>query len=321
MGTVVAIGGQGGGARLAQGLYRLRGHKLAAIVNTGDDFSFLGLAFSPDLDTMLYALAGIESDISAWEPEGETRAMQGMLKTLGGPDRPPLGDRALAAALLRSEGLANERGLTEITLGFCRNLGISARVLPMSDDPVRTHMLTPAGAVSSHEYFHQLGGEPPVHGFQYAGAEEARLSDEVLDALHASDLEAVVICPANAYYTVQPILAVRGMRELLRKRGAPVVAVTPIVGDKARNSSAGKMMRELGREPSPRSIAGEYLRLVDGFVLDSKDSAYAEGIRSFGMQALVAPTVMRNLDDRVSLARTVLDFAASIRKTRALEVE
>jgi LPPG:FO 2-phospho-L-lactate transferase len=160
-----------------------------------------------------------------------------------------------------------------------------------------------------------------VHGFQYAGAEEARLSDEVLDALHAADLEAVVICPANAYYTVQPILAVRGMRDLLRKRGAPVVAVTPIVGDKARNSSAGKMMRELGRDPSPRSIAGEYLRLVDGFVLDSKDAPFAEGVRSYGMQALVAPTVMRNLDDRVSLARTVLDFAASIRKTRALEVE
>lgn len=321
MGTVVALAGQVGGAKLADGLYRLRGNKLAVIVNTGDDYWHLGLAFSPDLDTMLYVLAGIASPTAAWEPDGETRELHGMLKALGGPGQPLLGDRALAAPLLRSEGLASDRRLTEITQDFCRNLGVAARVLPMSDDPVRTNVITAEGAVTFHEYFHQLGCEPALRGFQYAGAEDARLSDEVLDALHAADLEAVIITPGNPYHSIRPILAVRGMKELLRKRGAPVVAVTPVVGGKALKGSAGKMMRELGREPTPQAVAGEYLRLIDGFVLDREDGQFADGVRSLGMEVISAPTVMRTADDRVRLARAVLEFAGSIRKTRALEVE
>src|SRR6266571_3708664 len=184
MGTVVALAGQVGAAKLADGLYRLRGKDLAVIVNTGDDYEHLGLRFSPDLDTMLYTLAGIASPAAGWEPEGESHAVHGMLKSLGGPEWPQLGDRSLAAPLLRSDGLANDRRLTQITLDFCRGLGVAARILPMSDD------------------------------------------------------------------------AVRGMKELLRKRGAPVIAVTPIVGGKAPKGSAGKMMRELGREPTVRSVAG-----------------------------------------------------------------
>src|SRR5687767_14396588 len=151
MGTVVALAGQVGGAKLAEGLQRLRGESLAVIVNTGDDYEHLGLAFSPDLDTMLYALAGVASISAGWEPEGESRALHGMLKALGGPAQPLLGDRSIAAPLLRSQGLAAERRLTEITLDFCRNLGVAARVLPMSDDQVRTHVLTVDGAVSFHE--------------------------------------------------------------------------------------------------------------------------------------------------------------------------
>lgn len=321
MGTVVALGGQVGGAKLADGLYRLRGKDLALIVNTGDDYEHLGLAFSPDLDTALYALAGVAAPAAGWEPEGETRALHGMLKALGGPEQPLLGDKALAAPLLRAQGLAAGRRLTEITVDFCRNLGIAARVLPMSDDPVRTHVLTDEGAIPFPEYFGQLGCEPRIRGLEYAGADQARIPDEVFDALHAPDLEAVVICPANPYHVIGPILEISGMRELLRKRGAPVIAVTPIVGGKALKGSAGKMMRELGKEPSPRAVAAEYLRLIDGFVIDREDAHLAESVRSLGMQVLSTSTIMRSLDDRVALARAVLDFARTVREVRAAEVE
>jgi LPPG:FO 2-phospho-L-lactate transferase len=315
------LGAQVGGAKLADGLYHLRGKDLSVVVNTADDFEHLGLAFAPDLDTMLYTLAGIASESAGWEPEGETRAVQTMLAALGGPDRPALGDRALAAALLRSEGLASGRRLTEITLDFCRRLGVQARILPMSDDAVRTYVLTDEGAVTFHDYFNELACQPRVRGFQYAGAGEARLSEEVLEALHAADLEAVIIGPANPYHAIRPILEIAGMRERLRGRGAPVVAVTPIVGGKALKGSAGKMMRELGREATARGVAGEYLRLVDGFLIDRVDADLAQSIASLGMRVHVAPTLMRSRQDRLALAQAALDFAANIRAARAVEAE
>jgi LPPG:FO 2-phospho-L-lactate transferase len=321
MGTVVALGGQVGGAKLADGLYRLRGKDLALIVNTGDDYEHLGLAFSPDLDTALYTLAGSASAEAGWEPAGETRSLHGMLKALGGPEQPVLGDKSLAAPLLRTQGLAAGQRLTEITLGFCRSLGISARVLPMSDDPVRTHVLTEGGAIPFPEYFTQLACEPRIRGLEYAGAEQARISDEVLDALHSNDLDAVVLCPSNPYHIIRPILEINGMRELLLKRGAPVIAVTPIVGGKALKGSAGKMMRDLGKEPSARAVVGEYLRLIDGFVMDIEDEQYADGVRSLGIHVLTTPTVMRTIDDRVTLARNVLNFARVVREAMAMEAE
>jgi LPPG:FO 2-phospho-L-lactate transferase len=321
MGTVVTLVGQVGAAKLADGLYRLRGKDLAVVVNTGDDYEHLGLAFSPDIDTVLYTLAGIASASAGWEPEGETRAVQSMLRFLGGADQPAVGDRSLAAPLLRTQGLAENRRLTEITRDFCRELGIAARVLPMCDERVRTNVITDAGAVTFTEYFNELGCEPPVRGFQYAGVEDARISDEVRGALLAPDLEAIVIGPANPYHAIRPILEVPNMRELLRKRGAPVIAVTPLVGGKALKGSAGKMMRELGKEPSVRAVAGEYLRLIDGFIIDRDDEIFAESVRSLGIAVRPTATVMRTVNDRIALAQTALDFAAGLRATRALEAE
>jgi LPPG:FO 2-phospho-L-lactate transferase len=319
MGTVVALAGGVGSAKLAEGLYRLRGRDLAVIVNTGDDYEHLGLSFSPDLDIMLYALAGIASDAAGWEPEGETRALHGMLRALGGPAQPLHGDKSLAAPLLRAHGLANERRLTEVTLDFCRSLRIGARVLPMSDERVRTYVNTDGGAVSFHEYFSQLGCEPPVRSFQYAGTDRARVSDEALDALHAADLEAVVICPANPYHVIRPILEVGAMKDLILRRGVPVIAVTPIVGGKALRGSAGKMMRELGREPSARGVAAEYLRFIDGFIIDREDAQLAESVRSLGIEVFAAQTVMRAAEDRLALARSVLEFAGMVREKKALQ--
>jgi len=321
MGTVVALAGQVGGAKLADGLHRLRGKDLAVLVNTADDYEHLGLAFSPDVDTVLYALAGIASASAGWEPDGETQVLHRMLKSLGGPERPAIGDKSLAAPILRTEWLRNDRRPTQIALEFARRLGIQARILPMSDDPVRTNVLSEEGALTFHEYFHELGCEPIVRGFQYAGADEARISDEVLDALHAPDLEAVIFCPANPYHVIKPILAVGGMRELLRKRGAPVIAVTPIVGGKALKGSAGKIMRELGKDPSPLAAAAEYLRLIDGFVIDQADAGQTESVRSLGIEVHAAQTVMRTVDDRVLLARSILDFARALREKKAVEAE
>lgn len=321
MGTVVALGGQVGGAKLAEGLQRLRGKDLAVIVNTGDDFDYLGLHIAPDIDNMLYALAGIADAAKGWEPAGETFACHAMLMRLRGPGVVPLGDRALALQLLRAEALRAERTPTEVTLDLAQRLGIEARVLPMSDDPVRTIVNTESGAMSFQDYFVDLNCEPAVRSFQYGGAEEARLSDAVLDALHAHDLEAVVLGPCNPYHTMHPILAVHGMREALRKRGAPVIAVSPIIGGRALQGSAAKMMRELGREVSARAVAMEYYKLIDGIIVDSADEALVEGIRASGIHALAAPTLMRTPEDRLKLARATLEFARAVRLRKEIEAD
>jgi LPPG:FO 2-phospho-L-lactate transferase len=319
MGQVVALTGQVGGAKLVDGLYRLRGKDLAAVVNTGDDYEHLTLSFSPDIDTLLYTLSGLAARNAPWEPAGESHALYATLKAFGGPEQLTLGDKSLAAPLLRTAWLAEGKRLTEITLGFCRQLGITARVLPMSDEPVRTHVLTDDGAVSFQEYFTALACEPVVRGFQYAGADQAMIPPEVSDVLDSPDLEAVVISPANPYHTIRPILEVPGMRELVRKRGAPVIAVTPIVGGRALKGSAGKMMRELRHEASARRVALEYLRLIDGFVIDSEDAAAAEDVRASGFEVLVANTIMRSIEDRTALARAVLAFAQTIRERKLQE--
>jgi LPPG:FO 2-phospho-L-lactate transferase len=239
---------------------------------------------------------------------------------LGGPDRPVHGDKSLATALLRGEGLADERRLTDVTLDFCRTLGIEARIVPMSDARVRTHVVTDQGTMSFHEYYHTHACEPTARAFHYLGAGDARLPDEALDALHAADLEAVVICPANPYHAIRPILETGGLRALIRGRGVPVVAVTPIVGGKALHGAAGKLMRDLGKEPSALAVAGEYLRAIDGFVIDRQDLAQAEAVRSLGIEVTAANTVMRNTDDRVALARAALDFASALRQRGLAEV-
>lgn len=319
MGTVVALTGQIGGAKLVDGLYQLRGKDLAAIVNTGDDYDHLTLRFCPDIDTVLYVLSGMASPAAPWEPAGESQALYATLKRLGGPEELTLGDKSLAAPLLRTAWLAEDRRLTAITLDFCKQLGITARILPMSDEAIRTYVLTEDGEVSFQEYFTTLACEPVVKGFHYAGAEDAMLTPEISGALDSEDLEAVVICPSNPYHTIRPILEVPGMRELMRKRGAPVIAVTPIVGGRALKGSAGKIMSELRHEASARRVALEYLKLIDGFVVDTTDAAGADDIRASGIEVLTANTVMRTVEDRAALARAVLGFAQSIRERRLQE--
>jgi len=319
MGTVVALSGQVGGAKLADGFRRLRGKDFAVVVNTGDDHDVFGLAFSPDIDTMLYTLAGLASPAAGWEPADETYALHETLHRFGSGHRVRVGDRSFALPLLRTEALRAERSLSQVTLDLCKTLGIESRVLPMSNDPVRTLVVTEDGHVSYHEYLTELECEPVVKGFLYAGADTARIPDEVLEALYAPDLEAIVLCPANPYHTIQPILAVQGMRELLRERGVPVIAVSPIVGNKALKGAAAKVMRELGHEVSVRRAALEYYRLIDGFVIDTVDEAAAADIRACAIEVAVAPTVMRTEQDRVALAQVVLDLARVLRARKDTE--
>lgn len=321
MGTFVILGGQVGGAKLADGLHHLLKRRLTVIVNTGDDFEHVGLSFSPDLDTMLYTLAGLANPNAGWEPQGESHRLYEMLKMIGGPDRIPLGDQSLAMPILRTQGLAAERPLSEITRGFCQHLGIEANVVPMSDDRVRTQLLTEEGAVSFQDYFSQLACEPKVTGFQYANAAEATIPEAIVNALRAPDLEGVIIAPCNPYHTVRPILETGGMRELLRKQGAPVIAVSPIVGGGALQGSAAKMMRELGREVSARAVAMEYYKLIDGIIVDSADEALVEGIRASGIHALAVPTLMRTPEDRLKLARAALEFARSVRLRKEIAAD
>ncbi len=242
-----------------------------------------------------------------------------MLQRLGSEHRVRVGDCSFALPLLRTEALRQEYPLSQITLGFCKTLGIEARVLPMSNDPVRTVVVTGDGHVSYHEYLTELECAPVVKSFMYAGADVARIPDEVLEALRQPDLDAIVLCPANPYHTIQPILAVQGMRELLRECGAPVIGVSPIVGERALKGAAGKMMQELGHEVSARRAALEYYRLIDAFVIDSVDEAAAEGIRACGIEVAVAPTIMRSEDDRVALAQVVLDLAQVVRAQQEAE--
>jgi LPPG:FO 2-phospho-L-lactate transferase len=242
-----------------------------------------------------------------------------MLHRLGSEHRVRVGDRSLALPLLRTEAMRAECSLSQITLGFCKTLGIEARVLPMSNDPVRTVVITGDGHVSYYEYLTELECAPAVKGFLYAGADAARIPDEVLEALYAPDLEAIVLCPANPYHTIQPILAVRDMRELLRERGVPVIAVSPIVGDRALKGAAGKMMQELGHEVSARRAALEYYRLIDGFVIDTVDAAAAADVRACAIEVAVAPTIMRSDEDKVALAQVVLDLAQLLRRRNEQE--
>jgi LPPG:FO 2-phospho-L-lactate transferase len=309
-GHVVALAGGVGGAKLADGLARLLGEQLAVIVNTGDDFIHLGLHISPDLDTVMYTLAGVANPQTGWGIAGETWNFLGQVERLGGPGWFRLGDRDLATHVLRSERLAAGETHTAVTAALCRALGVTAALLPMSNDPVRTIICTDDGELPFQDYFVRLGCAVPVRSIRYDGAPDARLNPAL--ATLGADLSAIVICPSNPYLSVDPILAVPGHRAWLRAQGCPIVAVSPIVGGAAIKGPAAKIMAELGVPASVVGIARHYAGLVDGLVIDIADASLASEIAAEGMAVKVAPTVMSNSDHRVELARTCLAFAGEI---------
>lgn len=332
--NVVALAGGVGGAKLVQGLaYLLPPSQLRIIVNTGDDFELLGLTICPDLDTVMYTLAGIANPRTGWGLEGETFHCLEAVRRLGGPSWFRLGDRDLATHLLRTEKLRAGGRLTDVTRRIAHALGVEHPLLPMSDLPFRTIVLTEDGELPFQTYFVRERCQPVVRGFRW----ETRPADspggpagsggpvdamrmvndtgkgtgptpEVMDALAWADV--VVICPSNPFVSIDPILAVPGLWEALRAR--PVVAVSPIIGGEAVKGPAAKMFRELVGEPSAVAVAAHYGELVTGFVVDRVDASLASAIVKLGKQVRVAQTMMSGLEERVDLARDVLAFATDL---------
>ncbi len=301
---VVALSGGVGGAKLAQGLTQvLAPDELSIVVNTGDDFKHLGLHIAPDLDSVMYALSGLADPIRGWGRRDETWTFMQALKGLGGESWFQLGDGDLALHVERSWRLAQGATLSEVTAHLCRALGLAARILPMSDDPVRTRVLTDEGWLDFQDYFVHRQCRPVVREFQFIGAETARAQTEALAALQRRDLRAIVICPSNPFVSVEPILAVPGIRAALQESGAPVIAVTPIIGGKAIKGPAAKMMAELGLDVSGASVARRYAGLIDGFVVDQTDSLPEP---EAGVTFFRAATLMNTAEDRVRLAQAVL---------------
>jgi LPPG:FO 2-phospho-L-lactate transferase len=304
---VVALCGGVGGAKLAHGLaMALPASDLSIIVNTGDDFEHLGLHVSPDLDSVMYALTGLSDPVRGWGRRDESWNFMHALQELGGPGWFRLGDRDLAVHIERSRMLRAGESLSAATTRLCSRLGIAVRVLPMTDDPVRTRVLTDAGWLDFQEYFVHRQCEPAVQAFTFAGAEHAQALPEALQAITRDDLGAVIICPSNPFVSVEPIFAVPGIRSALERARAPVLAVTPIVGGKALRGPAAKMLAELGLQVSGDSVAQRYAEIIDGFVVDQSDPLPAPlpGVRFFS-----AATVMQSEQDRLHLAEEVLRAA------------
>jgi LPPG:FO 2-phospho-L-lactate transferase len=314
-GHVVALCGGVGGAKLAQGLsVALPPEELSLIVNTGDDFQHLGLSISPDVDSVIYALAGLSDPVRGWGRRDESWTFMDALKGLGGESWFQLGDGDLAMHVERTWRLARGATLTEVTAHLCRALGIAIRVLPMSDDPVRTRVLTTEGWLDFQEYFVHRQCRPAVREFAFAGAETARAQPDALAALDRRDLRAIVICPSNPFVSVEPILAVPGIRAAIQQSHAPVVAVTPIIGGKAIKGPAAKMMAELRLDVSGEAVARRYAGLIDGFVIDQTDPL-PEPLQN--VTFFSTATLMTTTDDRVRLADAVLQAADTLGATQA----
>jgi LPPG:FO 2-phospho-L-lactate transferase len=301
--SVVVLTGGVGGAKLVLGLAQvLPAEQITAIVNTGDDFRHLGLAVSPDIDTLLYTLAGKANAAQGWGREGESWSFMEALRSLGGPDWFNLGDGDLALHVLRSAALARGERLSAIIDGFARAWGVETRVLPMSDDAVSTFLSTDAGELAFQDYFVALRCAPVVSAIRFEGAAEAVAAPGVVDAILGAD--SVIIAPSNPFLSVDPILAVPGVLSALAETKAPVVAVSPIVGGQAVKGPTAKLMRELGVEITPRAIAQHYAGVIDGLLIDERDAPGAPGV-AFA----VADTLMKTLEDRARVAEAALALA------------
>lgn len=310
--NIVAFAGGVGGAKLADGLARAAGpESLSVVVNTADDFALYGLHISPDVDTMMYTLAGVASPVTGWGIADDTLRNFAMLDRYGAEPWFRIGDADLATHLLRTQMLDDGSTLTDITGELAHRLGVLARILPMTDDRVRTVVETEGGLQAFQEYFVKHRWQPVVRNILFEGIFEAEPTPQVLRAIETADT--IVFCPSNPFLSIDPILQLRGVRDALLNAVAPIIAVTPIVGGEAVKGPAAKLMRELGVEPSAVVVARHYAEFINGFVLDAADAASRQEIEAMGLGVLVSDTIMKTADDRARLACEVINFADDLR--------
>lgn len=312
----VALSGGVGGAKLVLGLYKAMADpaELLVVANTGDDFDHLGLHICPDIDTVTYTLGGLSNTELGWGRQDESWAFMDTLDALGGETWFNLGDRDLALHLERTRRLQSGMTLSDVTADIALRFGIDAAIAPMTDHQVHTVVETPEGSMAFQHYFVRDRCEPKVTGFRFEGAADAVPSPAVTKAFCGNGPELIVICPSNPFISIDPILAVPGMHDMLEQSAAPVIAVSPIVGGKAIKGPTGKMMDELGMDASAEGVARHYKGLIDGFVLDSVDANAAAAIKGLGLDVLVTNTVMKSLDDRVVLAREIISFSNQLKQ-------
>ncbi|HVI27075.1 2-phospho-L-lactate transferase [Hansschlegelia sp.] len=308
-GRVVALCGGVGGAKLAYGLAETLGSRLTIVVNTGDDFEHLGLFVSPDVDTVLYTLGRRADRERGWGRADETWNFMAALAEIGGETWFNLGDRDLALHVERTRRLQAAESLSAVVGRFATSFGIAARIAPMTDARVSTVVETTEGEMPFQRYFVGRRAEPVLTGVRFNGAAEAEPSAAVVEALTAPDLRAVVICPSNPFLSVDPILAVPGLRRLLENVAAPVVAVSPLIGGAAVKGPTAKIFAELSLPATSAAIAKHYGGLLDGLVIDETDAANQGDV---GVAVLVTRTLMSSDEDRVRLAEETLAFADAL---------
>lgn len=314
---IVAFAGGVGGSRLAVGLAAVMPpSRLTIVVNTGDDFEHLGFTICPDLDTVMYTLAGVNDRRAGWGRAAESWNFMDTLGALGGATWFRVGDRDLAVHVLRARALHDGATLSEVTRTLAARLGVRHTIVPMSETPVRTRVRTPRGELSFQDYFVRLRCRPRVRGFRFVGRRNATPPASLKKVLCAGGVKAVVFCPSNPYVSIAPIVAVPEISAWIRRREFPVVAVSPIVGGAAVKGPAVKMMRELGREPSALGVARHYGALVDGWVIDRRDARLATAIEREGKRVLVTDTIMTGRGKSVRLARATLAFAQALAPPR-----
>ena len=313
MSHILALSGGVGGAKLAAGLAAvLPPEQLTIAVNTGDDFEHLGLTVCPDIDSVVYALAGLNDEKRGWGISNESWQAMERLGALGEAQWFNLGDRDMAMHIARSWRLRSGESLSEVTARLTGALGIAHRVVPMSDMPVRTQVETEQGWLDFQHYFVREQCRPVARAIRFVGTPGAAMSPGLADALARPDLAAVILCPSNPFLSVDPILAVDAVREALRARKVPFVAVSPLVGGAAIKGPLAKLLGELGQTCDNRAIAAHYAGLLDHLLIDHCDAHDAEGLREAGVSVTISATVMCTAEDRKGLAREALS-AAGIR--------
>jgi LPPG:FO 2-phospho-L-lactate transferase len=307
---ITALAGGVGASRFLVGLAQVMPpENITIVANTGDDIKLFGLHVSPDIDTITYTLAGIINEVTGWGIAGDTFECLGWIARYGEAQWFNLGDRDLATHIHRTSELSKGRSLSQVTDHIRRSLGVASVILPMTDSYTPTRVVTDEGAMHFQDYFVRHRSEPRVREFVFENIDSSRPAPGVLGAIAESD--AVIVCPSNPFISVGPILAVPSLRAALREIRAKVIAITPIIGGRALKGPAADMLRDLGYEVSARSVAGMYRDFADAFVLDEADSEIKPEVEALGIKVIVTNTVMNSLEDKVRLAREVLEIVAT----------